>query len=399
MNRLIIRFIGIMFISLLLTGCWDKREINELAIATAISIDQIDDEFHVSAQVVIPTELSKQGGGTGSSPVTLYQASGVSVNEAIRKLTLVAPRTIYLGHLQVVVISEELAKEGILPIVDFLSRGWGHRPDFYLIVSKEMDARDILKVQTSLEKIPSSELFNILHSSEANYSSTLAATFNKMKVNLDREGKEGVLTGVQIIGDRTKGPMNENVQTIDPEAKIKFGELAVFKGDKLIGWLNDKESRGYNGITNQVNSTIGVVSCPDGGKVSLDFEKFNSKIKSKKVSSNPEIEIQVDIVADIGEVSCNIDLTKQETVKMLEKEMEKVVKSDMQDTIKTVQQNFQSDIFGFGAAIHKQNPKEWKNLKENWDEVFAELPVNIKVDLRISHFGSLINPVSGVTSK
>lgn len=58
-------------------------------------------------------------GGMGSSPVTLYEASGKSVNEAIRKLTQVSPRIIYLGHLRVVVISEELAKEGIATTVDF----------------------------------------------------------------------------------------------------------------------------------------------------------------------------------------------------------------------------------------------------------------------------------------
>ena len=129
MVRRIVHLIGIIFISLLITGCWDKREINDLAIATAISIDKKDDEYHVSAQVVLPTELSMKG-GMGSSPVTLYEASGKSVNEAIRKLTQVSPRIIYLGHLRVVVISEELAKEGIATTVDFLSRGWELRSDF-----------------------------------------------------------------------------------------------------------------------------------------------------------------------------------------------------------------------------------------------------------------------------
>jgi len=396
MDRIIVRLIGIIFVSLLLVGCWDKRELNELAITTAISIDKKDDEYHVAAQVVIPTELSMQG-GTGASPVTLYEASGESVNEAIRKLTQVAPRVIYLGHLQVVVISEELAKEGISATVDFLSRGWELRTDFYLIVSKEMDAKEILNVQTSLEKIPSIEFYNILHTSEESFSSTIGVPFFKMETDFKREGKESVLTGVQILGDPAKGSSKQNVETIVPEAKIKFEEMAVFKGDKLVGWLGEKESRGYNGVTNQVKSTIALVSCPDGGNVSFQIKDFKSKIKSTKTSNNPEIEINVDIVANIGEVSCDIDLTKQENIKNLEKEFEKLVKTDMQDTIKVVQQKYNSDIFGFGAAIHKQNPKEWKKIKENWDEIFAELPVNIKVDAQVSHFGSLLNPVSGKT--
>ena len=392
MVRRIVHLIGIIFISLLLTGCWDKREINELAIATAISIDKKDDEYHVAAQVVLPTELSMKG-GMGSSPVTLYEASGKSVNEAIRKLTQVSPRIIYLGHLRVVVISEELAKEGIATTVDFLSRGWELRSDFYMIVSKGRDAKEILNVQTSLEQIPSNELYNILHTSEANYSSTVAVNFFELKTNLERDGKEGVLTGVEILGDPKKGSSKQNVEMIIPDAKIKFKELAVFKKDKLVGWLDEQESRGFNEATNQVKSTIGLVSCPDGGEVSIHTKKYNSKIKSKTTSNNPEIEIKVNIVANLGEVSCDIDLTKEKTIEMLQKEYEKVVKNDIQETIKVVQQKYQSDIFGFGAAIYKSNPQQWKKVKDNWDEIFAELPVSVEVKVQISHFGSVLNPI------
>lgn len=392
MVRRIVHLIGIIFISLLLTGCWDKREINDLAIATAISIDKKDDEYHVAAQVVLPTELSMKG-GMGSSPVTLYEASGKSVNEAIRKLTQVSPRIIYLGHLRVVVISEELAKEGIATTVDFLSRGWELRSDFYMIVSKGRDAKEILNVQTSLEQIPSNELYNILHTSEANYSSTVAVNFFELKTNLERDGKEGVLTGVEILGDPKKGSSKQNVEMIIPDAKIKFKELAVFKKDKLVGWLDEQESRGFNEATNQVKSTIGLVSCPDGGEVSIHTKKYNSKIKSKTTSNNPEIEIKVNIVANLGEVSCDIDLTKEKTIEMLQKEYEKVVKNDIQETIKVVQQKYQSDIFGFGAAIYKSNPQQWKKVKDNWDEIFAELPVSVEVKVQISHFGSVLNPI------
>lgn len=392
MVRRIVHLIGIIFISLLLTGCWDKREINELAIATAISIDKKDDEYHVAAQVVLPTELSMKG-GMGSSPVTLYEASGKSVNEAIRKLTQVSPRIIYLGHLRVVVISEELAKEGIATTVDFLSRGWELRSDFYMIVSKGRDAKEILNVQTSLEQIPSNELYNILHTLEANYSSTVAVNFFELKTNLERDGKEGVLTGVEILGDPKKGSSKQNVEMIIPDAKIKFKELAVFKKDKLVGWLDEQESRGFNEATNQVKSTIGLVSCPDGGEVSIHTKKYNSKIKSKTMSNNPEIEIKVNIVANLGEVSCDIDLTKEKTIEMLQKEYEKVVKNDIQETIKVVQQKYQSDIFGFGAAIYKSNPQQWKKVKDNWDEIFAELPVSVEVKVQISHFGSVLNPI------
>lgn len=111
------------------------------------------------------------------------------------------------------------------------------------------------------------------------------------------------------------------------------------------------------------------------------------------MSNNPEIEIKVNIVANLGEVSCDIDLTKEKTIEMPQKEYEKVVKKEIQETIKVVQQKYQSDIFGFGVAIYKSNPQQWKKVKANWDEIFAELPVSVEVKVQISHFGSVLNPI------
>ena len=39
---------------LLLTGCYNYRELNELAIATAVEVDKIDNEFHLLVQVANP---------------------------------------------------------------------------------------------------------------------------------------------------------------------------------------------------------------------------------------------------------------------------------------------------------------------------------------------------------
>lgn len=42
----------------------------------ALGVDKVDDEYLVSAQVVVPGEVSSTKGGTGRSPVILFQAKG-----------------------------------------------------------------------------------------------------------------------------------------------------------------------------------------------------------------------------------------------------------------------------------------------------------------------------------
>lgn len=48
---------------LMLTGCWSRRELNELLIVLGIGVDWKDGEYLVSFQVVNPSEISAQRRG------------------------------------------------------------------------------------------------------------------------------------------------------------------------------------------------------------------------------------------------------------------------------------------------------------------------------------------------
>ncbi|ALC85625.1 spore gernimation protein GerC [Bacillus sp. FJAT-22090] len=385
--------IVLSLLSLMLTGCWDKRELNELALVMGLGIDKIDDEYLASIQVVLPGEVSPIKGGTGRSPVTLFIAKGKTINEAIRNVTSISPRTLYIGHLQMVIIGEELAQEGIGSLLDYLSRYWEARSDFYLAIAKDSTAEKILNVQTTLENIPANNFFHILKTSEESLSSTTAMTLAKLIIDLEREGKEGVLTGIKLLGDEKSGSSKQNVETILPSAYLKLEEIAVFNHDKLVGWLSPEEGKGYNSITNHVKNTIGILSCPDEGTLNVHGITSKTKLKSKMANGKPEIEVSVHLTGNVGEVDCQIDLNKEETFKKLNKLYEEEIKKNINDTVKFVQEDLGSDIFGFGAKIHQDHPEEWKKLKKNWDEEFKEVPVNIKVKVEIRHTGSVINPI------
>ena len=146
--------------SLLLSGCWSKRELNELGIVVALGIDKVDDDYEVSIQVVDPSEISSKQPSSGRSPVVTYHAKGKSVFEAIRRMTTLTPRKPYFSHLQIVVIGEELAKEGLNEPLDFIARDHEFRNDFDVIVSHEATAKEVLNVLTPIEKMPANKLLN-----------------------------------------------------------------------------------------------------------------------------------------------------------------------------------------------------------------------------------------------
>jgi spore germination protein KC len=84
----------ILTLGTLLTGCWNRKELNELAIAVGLGIDKQGDQFRVSVQVVDPGEVSTQKGAGGRAPATLYTSEADTIFEAVRKITTLSPRKI-----------------------------------------------------------------------------------------------------------------------------------------------------------------------------------------------------------------------------------------------------------------------------------------------------------------
>ena len=381
----------LLILSLLLTGCWDRRELNELGITLALGIDKVEDEYQVTAQVVVPSEIAMKS-STGRSPVTLFQAKGETVYEALRKLTKNSPRKIYPGHLRMLVIGEDLAEEGIGESLEFLSRDWELRSDFYVVIAKDLTAEEVLNVTTTLEAIPANKMFNTLKASEKAWAATHGVILDELITDLTDEGKEAVLTGILVTGNQEIGTSKQNVESITPAARIVYDDVAVFKKDKLVGWLTERESKGYSEIINDVQNTVTSISCPEEGKATIEIIQLDSKMKGKINKGKPEVDVNIKVKGNIGEVECQINLTEQKSIVELEKITEKKVEETINMTIESVQKQYESDIFGFGEAIHRSNPKEWKKIKEQWrDEGFSELSANVKVDVKLQHTGTVSN--------
>jgi spore germination protein KC len=382
----------VILVQVFVTGCWSRRELNDLAIAVGIGIDKIGDQYQISAQVVLPSQIAGSKGGSPQSPVNLYKATGHTVYEALRKITTLSPRKIYISHLRILVLGEALAKEGISDVLDFMSRDTDTRNDYFIVVAKDSKAEDALKILTSLEKIPAVRLFSSLETSEKQWAPTSTVTLGTLVTELVSKGKNPVLTGVVINGNVEVGQTQKNVETVDSPTELKYSGLAVFKKDKLIGWLNPEESKVYNYLTNKVKSTVFYIQCPEGKKVSLDVFDARSKIKGSMHNDKPEISIEQHIESDLGEVQCrNLDLTEPKTITELEQIANQKVVDLFETTIKKVQQEYKSDIFGFGEVIHRSNPQAWKKLQDNWDQTFLNLPVSVKADIKIRLLGKVTN--------
>lgn len=375
-----------------LTGCWSQRELNELSIAFALGLDFVDGQYVVTAQIINPGEISpsRSGGGGDQSPVGTYETRGETLFEAFRRLTKVVPRTVYFAYVRIVVIGESLAREeGIMDSMDFLLREDEFRTDYYLLVAKNSFARDTLRVLTHLNQIPAEKVFDSLEMSEKYWAATGKITIDELVNRLIQEGRQPVLTAIEVAGNKAIAGSSENVQSIENNAVLKLANMAAFNGDKMVGWLNEAESKGYNYTQNNVNDTIATIPCPEKGSLAIEVLNADTKVRTEISNGQPRGHVDVHAEGRIGDVECEIDLSKEQTMITLEKLLKQEIRENIAGSVRRAQKDFRSDIFGFGEALFRSDPQAWASLERKWRDTFSDMPVDITVDVDVRSQGSM----------
>ncbi|NOV00763.1 Ger(x)C family spore germination protein [Paenibacillus planticolens] len=375
-----------------LSGCWDRHELNDLAITVGVGFDKSGDEYLVTAQIVNPNEVASKKGAGYSTPITTLSAKGISTLEAARKLTTSAPRKLFASHLRIIVIGEELAREGVAKVLDGITRDHEIRSDFYIIVARGTTASKVLQVLTPIERIPANKMFKTLETSEKAWAPTVSVRIDQFISNLSKPTTEAVLTGIRIKGNPETGKSKSSLAETEPITNLQYTGLALFRQDKLIDWLNQDESKGYNYIMGNVKSTMGHLECPKGGTLTVEIVRSKTKVKGQVTNGKPAINIHVMMEENISEVQCEIDLLDPDTIHEIEKIAANSLKKVMTSSINKAKEN-KADIFGFGELIEDASPKTWKNIKQDWPNEFTQLQVNISIDLHIRRLGTTNNSI------
>ncbi len=391
MKRTIPSILVVIVLCVMLTSCWSRRELNELAIVVGLGIDKVDDRYQVSIQLVNPTEISARLGGAGQSPIVLITEKGETIQETLHRALVEAPRRYFFSHLQILVLGEELARNGIRDVLDFFWRDHEFRFDYYLLVAKNNKAENILKVLTPLEKLPSQKLFSSLEASERYWGATGDITLDELVIRMLGEGKGAGLTGIELLGDPTVGGSRENIEVAEPKTKLKYSQIAIFKEDRLVGWLNETETIGTKYILDELKNTIYVLPCPKNkGHIAIEVIRSNTKVEGKIENGKPTIHVYVKSEQNLGETQCeDLDLTLPETLFDLEKMMKKKLGQALHIAVDAAQKKYKVDFLGFGDAIHRADPKYWEEHRKNWEHEFAQVPVHLHLDLKIYHTGTV----------
>ena len=378
------KMIFIIPIIFLLTGCYNYREINELASVSGVSIRKVDDEIELTTEVINPKK--EQDASSGEEPeFIIYTSRAKSVQEAIRKMMKESPRKMYGAHIEILVIDEGIAREYLMDILDSFARDPEIRSEFKVLVGK---SDDILKITTPLEKISSENIRNSLENNNKYLGFANVVTYHELISNVLNPNIELVLPVLSMKGNVNLGEDKENISNTSVKATSIIDGMAIFRNNKLMGYLTEEESLTYNILRDSAKNFFIRTSGHDNEYIVHEIIRLSSKMEFDK--NKNEMKITLTGKSAISEVNEKIDLENLEEVSKLEKELNQELKKMVERSILSIQKKYNSDIFGFGDVIYKSYPKYFQKIKDEFkQDGFQNMKVNVSVKIKGQEKGNL----------
>ena len=373
----------LLIITPLITGCYNYRELNDLAIVTAMSIAKENDSYKITVQVVNPRKEQDTSKGNQPAFVT-YSKTSDSIQIALREMILESPKRIYAAHMQILIIEKEVAEEGIEPILDFLFRDPEIRDEFPVIISQE---KNILEIMTPLDNISSEKLLNSLKTTNKYLGLSSLTTYNDLMSTYLSEKQEIALPSITMTGNIEQGEEEENLEETSSDTKIFISNMAVFKNNKMLGYLTQEESIAYNFIQNNITNTLITSNYDDGFII---HEIISSKTKIEAVPKENKITINIEGTSSISEITTSQNITEYSNIKAIQEKMNKDIETLIKDSINNINKKYNTDIYGFQELFYKTDPKYYKEIKDKWyEEIFNNIKIEVNSNIKILEKGNL----------
>jgi len=372
----------ILILSLLQTGCWNAREIDELAFVLSIGLDKDDYGFKITAQIASPETYSNVSSGS-AKPFWLISSTGKTIFEAIRNMASISSRRIFWSHIKVILISEDLARSNSLQIFDFFSRN----PELRLrtlIAITPGEAGKLLEVMPAMEKDPAIYLEKIIQNKNLT-----GKSYSIMLKDFLEDYLNPNISPVtsRIILDKSKS-----------QPILKTSGAYVFDMYKQPVSLSEKDTRGFLWIKSKMNDSVMVVNCPyDNMPATLEIKKAKSSFKSYLDNEIPHFIININVTAILTEQSCLTDFNNMNKLNDLETELEEAIRKDIESTITTAK-DLQVDFLNLNSILHRQHKKEWHQISSKWNTLFKNSVVTIVVKVNIPHI-SLAKPLEPIKTQ
>lgn len=371
----------------LLSGCYNYRELNELGITTAVSIDYKDNNFYVIAEVINPIK-QQDASSSNNSPFVNYNSSSSSLQDAFRKIVLESPRQLYAAQLEIIVLSEEVVNNHLEEVLEYFARNPEARTEIKMIVAKTEDSTKAITLQTLLTSLSSSNIINSLDLQSKVLGMAYPVTLNELLNMYIDPYLEVVLPSMTLYGNYEIGDEKENITTSSPKAIVKIDGSTITKDNKILGYLDLEESKTLNLINGKLKETIIKMNYYDGYII---FEPNRIKVSRELDIKNNIIKINISGYSKTKEIQSNINLKDPKEVEKLNKALNMELEKKITDTFNSIREKYGTDVFGFQELYYRTNYKYFKENCTNWyEDIYPKIKLEVKANVRLYEKGNTL---------
>ena len=360
----------LILITVVTAGCWDRVELNQTTLAVAVGLDSWPGD-RLLFTVQLPN-TKQTAGQPPSPPFFTVSTTGETFTTAGRNIMLKNPRSILWQHWSANIWGEDLARRGLSGLVDELARNRNVRKTGDVFIARDTTAAEVLSVPTEVEKIPGIALTSMIQSQDLYAGIYTRCLLRDFIIRSIKPGIEPAVPGIRVSREENGRPF------------LELSGTALFKKGRLVGWLNEEESRGYRWL--QPKTVLGgiiTVRCPVcHSPVVIQSLRSQCRISPVFTGQNIIMKIKIRQEGFFYEQTCSHRLVTPSMLMSLEQASAAAIRREVLASVKKAQE-LGSDVFGFGQALKRHYPQAWDQFGSSWEEVFPAVRVEVGVESKI----------------
>ena len=404
----------------LLSGCWDKRELEDNTFVVLLGLDESEDK-NVILTAAFPLTQTEGGGANegvdnGSGEYTVMSVKAPTVVEALNMFSTKLSGPIAIYTVKTIIISRALAESDILRHV-FSSWRYEEVRNTTNILISECRAAEFIQARVKaspIDPLRQEELLLEQANTSAYYKPVQLLEFltnlksdgadvvamyggiafksEDKNSSAPEDGKEtsGIDTGIK---ETVKDGYLPGEIPIQAENTSEISGLAVFHKAKMVGVLNSSEAQTYSMFTQGKLKKI--LTLPDPLKPDSDIvvsimPASKCEIRSAIKNNIPVFDISINLVCSVESIQSEIDYTSPEKYNILTEYVKGMCTEDIVSLIRKIQKEYNADILKLGdkLAYNFRTVKEWEDY--NWSEKYKDAEINLTVELDIEGTGIMM---------
>lgn len=382
MRKWMVLLLTLGLTALPLTGCWDRREINDIAFVVATAFDKQEDQYIASVQVPLPGQMGSVGnagggGGTsGEKPWFIDSTAGKNIRDANIKQQKSLSRALYFAHRRVLILGEDLSKEGIAPVMDVVSRVPQNRLTSFLLIAEGM-ARDVLSADAPTEQFPGEMLRELAQNSMKRP--------QMIKHVVEAMLADGIDPVVPVVHVTKTHPG----QATPSRTNLQLSGVAVFNGEnRLAGILYQDKAQGLLMAMDQSRNTQVTVLAPSkDGYITVVFQETRATIIPEIKGDQVTMHIRIRGKGSVVENESTYDLGFNGNLIRIERLVQEKIQSEIKEAVEEAAHRLHADPMGLGLRVYRSYTEDWYRMKKDWPRYLANVKVVVEPNIHIEHSG------------